>query len=461
MTLASTGSEAVEEVKARAHHEAFDLVLMDWRMPGLNGIDAARQIRQLCTEKPPVTILVTAYGREDVVRSAQSAGFQSVLSKPVNESLLFDAIANAFGSQPQAIAIPMGNGPILFPGQPVLLVEDNEVNQQVARELLEQSGLTVTIANHGREAVDLLRESSFEVILMDVQMPVMDGLTATRLIRKEGLAPKTPIVAMTANAMAGDRDLCIDAGMDDYVAKPIEPEELMATLSRYLRTATDLHGPTLHATGGDWEFPIVHGLDPKAGLRRVAYNAGLYRKLLLQFQREQGGSALDLRAALNLGDHDKATRIVHNLKGVAANLGAVLVASQAGALEKRLRSTSVAELEGPLGLLERTMDRLCHELKVLQADPEVEKRGTEPVDPNAVAIEVEAIRPLLESDLEQAMEQADSLVARYAQMGGPLGDLLRKLQDALQSFDTDTAGQLLDEMKERVTASGEAESSHR
>ncbi len=450
VTLSSTGQEAVDEVRARGDGKPFDLVLLDWRMPGLNGIEAAREIRQVCNEKPPVTILVTAYGREDVVRSAQIAGVSNVLSKPVNESQLFDAIATAFGGTPQAEPLSSATAAIAFGGQRVLLVEDNEVNQQVARELLEQAGLHVTIANHGKEAVDLLKAESFELVLMDVQMPVMDGLTATRLIRHEKIAPKTPIVAMTANAMQGDRDVCLEAGMDDYVAKPIEPEELLATLARYLQSQGE-QGPTLHSVGGEWEFPMIHGLDPKAGLRRVAHNAALYRKLLLQFRREQGGAAGEIRIALSQSNVDQATRLAHNLKGVAANLGAIQIALQATDLEKRLRGQALENVEGPLGLLERTMDRLCQELGVLEVEPAPVQKEAPTVDWQALSGDIQAIRPLLESDLEQAMELAERLLEQYAgvpELGGPL----RKLQDALQSFDTDAAGESLDEIGEKVAA---------
>lgn len=450
VTLSSTGQEAVDEVRSRGGENPFDLVLLDWRMPGMNGIDAAREIRQVCSEKPPVTILVTAYGRDDVARSAQIAGVSNVLSKPVNESQLFDAIANAFGGTSQSEPLTSTSGSIAFSGQRVLLVEDNEVNQQVARELLEQAGLHVTIANHGREAVDLLKAEPFELVLMDVQMPVMDGLTATRLIRHEKIAPKTPIVAMTANAMQGDRDVCLEAGMDDYVAKPIEPDELMATLARYLQSQGE-QGPTLQSVAGEWEFPMIHGLDPKAGLRRVAHNAILYRKLLLQFRKEQGGAALEIRVALSQSNLDSATRLAHNLKGVAANLGAIQVALQATDLEKRLRGQALENVEGPLGLLERTMERLCQELKVLEVEPAPAQREAAAVDWNALQLEIAQIRPLLESDLEQAMVLAEQMLERYSG-SSEVGDALRKLQDSLQSFDTDAAGESLDEIGETVSA---------
>lgn len=174
--------------------------------------------------------------------------------------------------------------------------------------------------------------------------------------------------------------------------------------------------------------------------------------MLLQFRREQGGAALEIRAALHANDLGLATRTAHNLKGVAANLGAVLVSQQTGELEKRLRGQALDDLEGPLGLIERSLERLCHELSVLEVEPAGVKKECQSFDRETLASEAEAIRPLLESDLEQAMIQADSLLERYSE--SPLGDLLHRLQDALQSFDTDTASIHLDEIGETLKLHG-------
>ncbi len=457
VTLAASGQEAIEEVRAKGSDHPFDLILMDWRMPGLNGVQTAQRIRDLMGPKVPITVLVTAYGRDDVVRSAEAAGFHSILSKPVNESLLFDTIASAFGQVPD-VELPLWeSGRVTFEGSHVLLVEDNEMNQQVARELLELSLLTVTIAGHGQEAVNLLRENRFDAILMDVQMPVMDGLTATRLIRAQRLAPQTPIIAMTANALSGDRDTCLDAGMDDYVAKPIEPEELTATLARYLKgggVAKSEAAPTTERV-----FPMIHGLDPKAGLRRVGQNMVLYRKLLQQFRTEQGRADCDLREAVSRDDLESACRIAHTVKGVAANLGAVLVAGYAGDLEKRFRGGNTSDLEGLLGLFERSLSRLTEDLAFLEVEIVAESPSASVVDPDELSGDVIAIGEFLESDLERAMALADELVARWGST--EYGGLLKKLQNALGSFDTDSAGSLLTTITERISHHGQAESTHR
>lgn len=457
VTLAASGQEAIEEVRAKGSDHPFDLILMDWRMPGLNGVQTAQRIRDLMGQKVPITVLVTAYGRDDVVRSAEAAGFHSILSKPVNESLLFDTIASAFGQVPDVDLPKWESGPVTFEGSHVLLVEDNEVNQQVARELLELSLLKVTIAGHGQEAVNLLRENRFDAILMDVQMPVMDGLTATRMIRAQRLAPKTPIIAMTANAMSGDRDTCLDAGMDDYVAKPIEPDELTATLARYLKQGGKTISDSTTAT--ERTFPMIHGLDPKAGLRRVGQNIILYRKLLKQFRKEQGQADSELREALAREDFDSACRVAHTVKGVAANLGAVLVAGYAGDLEKRLRGGNSTDLEGLLGLFERSLERLTQDLAFLDVEMETESPRGPSIDLEVLARDVAVIADFLESDLERAMALADELVVRWGTTD--FGGLLRKLQDALQSFDTDGAGSLLEEIKERTRQDGKAEGPHR
>lgn len=234
--------------------------------------------------------------------------------------------------------------------------------------------------------------------------------------------------------------------MDDYVAKPIEPEELMATLARYLQSQGE-QGPTLHSVGGEWEFPMIHGLDPKAGLRQVAHNAGLYRKLLPKGGARRRGRRNPHRAVGRISTR----RPGYNLKGVAANLGAIQIALQATDLEKRLQGRALESVEGPLGLLERTMDRLCPGAEGAGGRGGAGAKEAPTVDWSALSPQVEAIRPLLESDLEQAMELAEQLLERYAGVA-ELGDPLRRLQDALQSFDTDAAGESLDQIAERVSA---------
>jgi CheY-like chemotaxis protein len=242
----SSGESAIRELAAADLQDPYQVVLMDWHMPSMDGLEASSHF--LCSgrlKNVPKIVMVTAFGREEVRAQAEEMGIKGYLLKPVSPSLLYDTLMNVFGvaeqeddrSRPKKKEedIPSPN----VNGIRILLVEDNEVNQQVATELLESAGAIVTIADHGSEAVRILTEgkdpSSFDVVLMDLQMPEMDGFTATRLIRAEPRLQGLPIIAMTAHALVEERQRCLEAGMNDHVAKPIHPDALFATLLRWAK----------------------------------------------------------------------------------------------------------------------------------------------------------------------------------------------------------------------------------
>jgi two-component system sensor histidine kinase/response regulator len=224
----------------------YDLVLMDWKMPVMDGVETVRQLRSEQLSRVPTVIMVTAFGREEVMSSATERGvpLQTVLTKPVTPSTLLEAIGEVLGkgleitTRQEARADNYLEAMASLKGARVLLVEDNEMNQELAMELLANAGMTVVLANHGREALDILaQDSNFDGVLMDCQMPVMDGYTATREIRKNTLFKDLPIVAMTANAMAGDKEKVLEAGMSDHIAKPLNVGTMFATLAKWIRPA--------------------------------------------------------------------------------------------------------------------------------------------------------------------------------------------------------------------------------
>ena len=236
---AASGGDAVESVRrAAAEGKPFDILYLDWRMPTLDGVATARQIAGLGLQTGPVVIMVTAYSREEVRREAETAGVRDVLVKPVTAALLQDATVSALGQS--FAAAPDAPRPVqedewvalLAPirGARILLVEDNDINQIVATEMLTEVGLVVDLAENGEEAVLKVQHTRYDLVLIDMQMPVMDGVTAARAIRRLPRLQGLPIVAMTANALDSDRILCLEAGMDGYVAKPFEPAELWQAL---------------------------------------------------------------------------------------------------------------------------------------------------------------------------------------------------------------------------------------
>ena len=244
----SSGEEAVREIAAADSHDPYRLVLMDWHMPGMDGLETSRIIkRNDRLQHIPKIVMVTAFGREDIRTKAEEIGIDSYLLKPVNSSLLYDILVDLFGVagvEDHRSRVKKDDAHVHdATGIRVLLVEDNEMNQQVATELLQSAGAIVTVANHGGEAVKILTESDqappFDVVFMDLQMPEMDGFTATKLLRRDARLQKFPIIAMTAHALVEERQRCLDAGMNDHVSKPIDPDNLFSTLMRWAKAPAE------------------------------------------------------------------------------------------------------------------------------------------------------------------------------------------------------------------------------
>ncbi len=240
VTEAGSGTAALAAIReAKAGAVPFDIVLMDWKMPGQNGVEVAQAIRaDAGDDKPPIVIMVSAFGRSELFESAKRAGIEGFLVKPVDPSLLLETMQSLLASS----VAPRETAPAAAPasqlrGAHVLVAEDNDINQQIVEHLLARLGITVEFAGNGREAVDavLLDYRRFDAVIMDVQMPVMDGLEATRLIRRHVDAEQLPIIAMTAHAMEQERQLCLEAGMNDHLTKPVDPKNLTKTLARWIK----------------------------------------------------------------------------------------------------------------------------------------------------------------------------------------------------------------------------------
>jgi PAS domain S-box-containing protein len=413
VTVAASGPEGIAELENADKDKPFELVIMDWKMPGMDGIEASRQIKNHSgLKKIPAIIMVTAYGREEVMQQVEQVGLDGFLLKPVSPSVLFDASMQAVGQ-----AIPEESS--VGPKEPkeadvlkhireahVLLVEDNEINQQVAREILEGAGLNVTVVGDGQKAVDAVKNKIYDVVLMDIQMPVMDGYEATREIREwelgmrnvEGgngkgesgsqassLQPPTsniPIIAMTAHAMAGDEQKSIEAGMNDHVTKPIDPDQLFATLNKWIKPAADRAVATAKplpdqpsaahpAVSGEDDLPVtLPGFDLTAGLARLMGNKRLYRKLLFDFGAKYSGIAEEIREVLEAGDFEQAHSLVHNLKGLAGNLEAKDLQAATVEMEKLVKGRTTAtspdkELRQRFKELEKALEQALEAVQML------------------------------------------------------------------------------------------------
>ncbi|HDY81786.1 MAG TPA: transporter substrate-binding domain-containing protein, partial [Halieaceae bacterium] len=324
----------------------YRLLVVDWLMPGMTGLDVAERIKTRSEpETAPRIIMVSAHSGGEVMNKPGAEHVDRFLPKPVNPSDLFDAVVDALGVQVEKRQ-RSGSAELdmeaLRPvqGANILLVEDNEINQQVASEILQQAHFNVEIANHGQEAIDKLEPGRYDCVLMDIQMPVMDGYTATRKIREDGRFGNIPILAMTANATLEDQERCITAGMDDHIAKPIRPQLLFATLLKWIEHGERDLPELAHTQDGNEEaelsVPELPGIDTELGLFQVGGNVSLYMKLLTKFTDNQANSINEIRAAVDHGDSELSVRLAHTLKGVGGAIGATAVQEVAGRLETEL-----------------------------------------------------------------------------------------------------------------------------
>ncbi len=350
--------------------EPFDLVLVDWRMPGIDGLEASRRIKADTTlARTPAVLMVSAFGREEMMNAADSSALDGFLIKPVNEAHLIDTIARIFA----------GDAVSTMPGQPqtpakiraelvgkrVLLVEDHEINRELATELLTDLGIVVTIAETGREGVDRVMTEPYDLVLMDIQMPVLDGLTATKLIRSDGRFRDLPIIAMTAHAMSGDREKSLAAGMNDHITKPINPDKLTEALVRWMPDQRAVLATPPEPT----KVPIppaepvqvaslpdhLSPFDLQAALARANGKPKLLRKMLLGFANKYVNTGADLWKHLAEGRIEEAERLAHSLKGIAATLEARDLAVAAGALEQAFRAGHTENLAPLIEAVEREL----------------------------------------------------------------------------------------------------------
>ena len=341
---ASSGAEAIEAVVDAQSGDPFALVLMDWKMPGMSGIEATRRIvRDKAVRFPPPVIMMSAMnGNEDEILQIHEAGALDFLIKPITASTLFDTVVHVFAPSSAKRDLPqIGSQPLI--GYRVLLIEDNPINQEVATAFLSGLGLDVTTVSSGQAALETLsrREPKFDAVLMDIQMPGMDGYETTRAIRSKETSDHMLIIAMTAHAMADEQKKALEAGMDDHIAKPIDPDVMLQTLLRHLAPRQ----------GG------IPGIDEEGALRRVAGNRKLLQDLWKRFAAEHAEAAAPIREALRNHDTEAARALAHTLSGLSGNIGAQGVYEAARAVEEGLRENR----DGLTPLL----DRLEHECRSL------------------------------------------------------------------------------------------------
>ncbi|MEO5356860.1 MAG: response regulator [Nitrospirae bacterium YQR-1] len=387
VTTAASGEEAIREIEHSLKTIPFRFILLDWKMPGMDGIEVARVLR----EKYPasyVIIMITAHGREEALKNLQDTGIQTVLTKPVNRSLLYNAIMSMFGhsairsfsSRKEAEADELVMKRVF--GAHVLVVEDNKINQQVVCEMLQNAGVIVTIADNGRNALSKLKEKEIDIVLMDIHMPVMDGYEATLTIRKDPSLVDIPIIALTANATKSEEDKCLSLGMNDYLSKPVDPVKMFVVLSKWLKTnKNDLSYDTQSQFGIAAKLYKEHytsqqipsyaiglkGLDVVAGTKRTSGGFGFYKKLLSKFEQDYRSVIDTIDSWLRQRQHKEVRDIAHTLKGVCGLLGAVGAANAASELESVLEDGKYDNVENIIETLRYSLVAVFESIDVINS----------------------------------------------------------------------------------------------
>ncbi|MFA6922065.1 MAG: response regulator, partial [Gallionella sp.] len=337
---ASDGIDAQALIEhADENGQPFSCVALDWSMPGMSGLEVAKRIKQkLHLQRIPALIYLSSHKHSEMINASRAVKLlDAVIDKPVTPSALFDAIVTCTSGQRKLSrpAQPEDTHADLT-GLHVLLVEDNLFNQQLACALLERAGVKVGIADDGFAALQALQQEKFDAVLMDMQMPKMDGLEATRRIRENPALADLPVIAMTANAMAGDREICLAAGMNDYLAKPLHYQTMYATLARW--TLRDV--PPCEPPATEDQSDAV--LDTDSAMSRMG-GEPLYRSMLAKFMEGQRQAVQSTRDALAIEDMATAERLVHTLKGVAATVGANSLTASVSQLEQAIKAQDTGQ----------------------------------------------------------------------------------------------------------------------
>jgi two-component system sensor histidine kinase/response regulator len=444
---AASGAAALSLVQADlAAGRRYDVAMVDWRMPGLDGLETVARLRQFDYDgAPPSFVLVTAYGREDVLRLAHQAGIDEIVVKPISPSVLLDSVARIFSDKndPQPIAESMQSLPVPrdLAGRRILVVEDNELNQEVARDLLMLAGVTVECAGNGAQALEFLARNKYDLVLMDMQMPVMDGITATRQIRLQPAFAALPIIAMTANALEQDRLTCLEAGMNDHIGKPVDPDELYAVISRGLGGAPPPVAVPVLVASAEPSGPFHH-FDEPAALRRMRGRRDRYLDFLGKFLKSQCGAVQRLRNLLSQRDNAAAEREAHTAKGLAATIGADVAARAAGAVETAIhRGFAAAVIDGAVADFEAALAPLLEEIEQMLAREVPIAAPVRHLSPADAVVALGPLIAMLADDDPDAQglwhEQADSLMGVFD------GESFVAVAAAIEAFDFDRAHAVL------------------
>lgn len=459
---ASNGKRAIELIQEKELTDSgFDLMLIDWKMKGMDGIMTIKTIQEDPDIKyQPNVIMITAHGVEDASSMAQDVTIGHFLTKPVTFDKVYDAIETIMGSRPakEVVTEHKSDDDALdlspLNGAEVLLVEDNDINQELALDLLNSIGINATLAENGREALQALEKQDFDGILMDCQMPVMDGYEASKKIREQEKFKTIPIIALTANAMIEDREKALAHGMDDHIAKPIRPYDMFVTLLKWIKPSKSIDKKhPLQIQEENISLPNIKGIDLNKGLTITQNKKELYLKLLKKFRASHDDFIQKFEKCFEADQLSKAVLLAHTLKGTAGNIGATELYESASILEQLCKNeASQDEIMLHLRKLEDILNPL---LKALDSFEEKRQNTLDETSWNADKLiqEIDTLHELIRDYDTRAIELADGL--RGVSLIHQYSNIYEELMDSLNLFDFDEALTSLAQLKSKLNPDGD------
>jgi two-component system, sensor histidine kinase and response regulator len=451
--IADSAESAFTRYAASIHKNPFDLIIMDVKLPGMDGVSAAKKIKADQGAKAPPIIVVNASGRKEDLKTVQEAGIEGLLFKPIRQSVLYNTISEIFGKtgsvsgwDPAAYIHPE-----TFKSFRVLLVEDNPTNRMVSTEILEAVGISVDTAANGIEAIESVKKKSYDVVLMDIQMPEMDGIEATRVIRKELNLIHLPVIAMTAHVMSGDKEACIEAGMNGYVPKPIDRRRLLGILQKYAGKSTEAAAEPIDSISGD-QFPGIDlpGIDVAEGVQRVG-SWYRYKKVLTAFVKEHAAFAREFMIPIRKNDYEAAGRNAHSLKGASGNVSATDLHRKAAALEAVCCPENTQQIAEALKDVEDAFEQVLTSMGRFEKDGDAVSATVEPT-----AIEASEFSSLVKQ-LENSLSESDPVTSEglfkkiaAGLSGKDLNAEIESLEQEISGYRFDLAEKRLKHICERI-----------
>jgi len=449
--IVSSGVEALEAIKK----ESFDLILLDWKMPEMSGLDTLTMMKKSGDlDDNTKAILITSYSYDEMADKAKDIGFSLVIPKPFTQSSLFDAIIGVYSSKgipntnlSQDTDHPFGFDKIR--GAKILLAEDNEINQQVARELLEYEGFFVDVAANGKICLEMADKNQYDLILMDLQMPIMDGFEATKLLLLKHADKTPPIIALSADAMIGVKNRVVSVGMSDYISKPINKHDLFHTLAKWIkpakRTLKKLEERKIPIFDTDYYINTLTCLDVNSALYRTSNNIKLYTILLEKFATNNEHFFTNLTRTIMKGNINDAKKDIHSIKGVAGNIGAKHLYEYITQIENKLIYNDIdniymviADANTQLSKIITQVRKLLNELK--ESSSYNKNNKSKSISKKNLITKLENLFDELENSSIKSQDQCEELL-KYYYNDKAVQDL-QNIERAISDFDSEKASSI-------------------